>query len=156
MINLAIEIDQNDTKADAKKRLRPYILQLGNGCQVWTRTHNRQGYGVLRFKGRQHKAHRLVYETYVGAIPDKHAMHHTCECKACVNPSHLVPLTPEVHGLISKPAQAFCIRGHPMTPENLYAYPKARCKNGNLQRTCRKCSSILFKIRYRKQKGKLE
>jgi hypothetical protein len=42
-------------------------------------------------------AHRFAYETLVGPIHDGHVLHHTCERPGCVNPAHLMPLTPGEH-----------------------------------------------------------
>lgn len=42
-------------------------------------------------------AHRFVYETLVGPVPDGHHLHHECQHPGCVNPAHLIPLTPREH-----------------------------------------------------------
>lgn len=42
-------------------------------------------------------AHRFAYEILVGPIPDGLHLHHTCEHPGCVNPAHLMPLTPGEH-----------------------------------------------------------
>lgn len=43
------------------------------------------------------QAHRWFYETLVGPIETDLHLHHTCENPGCVNPEHLVPLTPAEH-----------------------------------------------------------
>ena len=43
-------------------------------------------------------AHRFAYERTYGPIPIGHVLHHVCRCPVCMNPDHLVPLTPADHG----------------------------------------------------------
>lgn len=67
-----------------------------NGCWIWQRSTDRNGYGRLRRNG-EASAHRVYYIERVGPIPAGHHLHHTCEVKACVNPAHLEPLTKAEH-----------------------------------------------------------
>lgn len=69
-----------------KVRLEP------SGCWLWTANTNR-GYGNFTVAGKTRKAHRISYQTFVGAIPDGLALDHLCRVRACVNPSHLEPVT---------------------------------------------------------------
>jgi len=42
-------------------------------------------------------AHRWSYEKFVGPIPEGFDVHHKCEFKLCVNPTHLEALSPSDH-----------------------------------------------------------
>jgi hypothetical protein len=72
-------------------------------CWIWTGA-LRNGYGAFWVEGRTIGAHRWAYEHTVGPIPDGLTLDHTCHkrgctpgksCphRACVNPSHLEPVT---------------------------------------------------------------
>lgn len=62
-------------------------------CWHWKLTPDPHGYGRLRFKRRNHYAHRIAYALFVGPIPDGLLIRHLCGCAICVNPSHLAPGT---------------------------------------------------------------
>lgn len=66
--------------------------QDSNGCWCWTRAKAR-GYGRILDNGRLRQAHRVVYELFMGAIPNGLVLHHQCGNRACVNPGHLEPTT---------------------------------------------------------------
>ena len=120
------------------------------------------GYGTYYpFKGsRSHAAHRIAYLLFVGPIPEGYEIDHVChtmdescerpvEClhHACVNPSHLEPVTaeenrrrarPTLDGLMShrdkmKAARTHCKNGHELTPDNisLRSDGRIRCKTCN-------------------------
>lgn len=67
-------------------------------CWIWQLNLDHRGYGRVTVRGEKLKAHRVAYEDAVGQIPAGYEIHHRCEQKDCVNPAHLVPLTPEAHG----------------------------------------------------------
>lgn len=55
--------------------------------------------GYLR-KSRFNKvwyAHRLAYSDANGGIPEGYHIHHLCDNKVCINPEHLVALSPGEH-----------------------------------------------------------
>lgn len=89
-----------------------------NGCWPWTGVvHPQHGEGTIYADGRQQKAHRWAYEHFIGPLPSKAVVEHTCHTGSCtkrgaddphsrcVNPRHLA------------------IRGAPQR----YAYTCARC-----------------------------
>lgn len=59
-------------------------------CWIWTgRTSDKDGYGVVHKNGKNIRAHRFSYETYVGPIPEGMFVCHRCDTPACINPDHL-------------------------------------------------------------------
>ncbi len=94
-----------------------------NGCIEWTgcRSH---GYGRFRCNGRLWGAHRFAYEVTLGPIPEGLVLDHLCRNTACVNPSHLEPVTDQINFLrgIAPTAIAVrlnrCFNGHEFTVEN--------------------------------------
>lgn len=84
-------------------RIVPVLLLSPMGeCWVWVGRSNRNGYGRLRVDGVEEAAHRLVYKTFVGPIPDGMLLDHRCRTRCCVNPSHLEPVSHSVNTLRGK------------------------------------------------------
>lgn len=61
----------------------------GNGCKLFTGAIHRSGYGIIRFQGKAHRAHRLAWSMVNGEIPQNSQIMHSCDTPACVNPEHL-------------------------------------------------------------------
>jgi hypothetical protein len=79
------------TKADLE-RFKSHVQQQGE-CWVWISRRNAGGYGEFKHKGVKHKAHRWIWETLHGELPEDIVVDHLCRNRACVRPAHLEPKT---------------------------------------------------------------
>ena len=60
---------------------------------IWTASRNYRGYGQVKIRGKMVGAHRVSFLWHHGEIPDGLELDHLCRNTACVNPSHLEPVT---------------------------------------------------------------
>jgi len=112
-------------------------------CWIWLGCKTKNGYGrIIDGTGRGILTHCLSYEHFVGPIPIRTELHHTCDRRACANFNHLKPLTRLEHTYISphcfgfmNAAKTHCVHGHEFSIENTYW-----TKEG--WRRCRKCRAL--------------
>jgi hypothetical protein len=122
-------------------------------CWAWQGRLFPNGYGAVYVrKGEpQFLAHRVAYEASNGPIPDGLVIDHLCRNRACVNPSHLEPVTLRTNLLrgetipATNAAKTHCIHGHEFTPENTRV--KTRTDSPHLRRICQQCYELDYQKR---------
>jgi hypothetical protein len=114
-----------------------------DGCWLWTRGTDDDGYGIFGTKLWQAKAHRWSYELLVGPIPQGLVIDHLCRIHACVNPEHLEPVTDKTNTLrgfspaAKNAVKTHCKRGHEFTDANTGLH-----RNGRFCRICKRESDL--------------
>jgi hypothetical protein len=126
-------------------------------CWIWTAGKSSDGYGRQSVDGHTRNAHRVVYEMLVGPIPDGMTLDHLCRVRACVNPSHLDPVSPVENwrraqqdlgelGRATQTAKTQCPHGHPYDEANTYI-------NRRGGRVCRACRNAYSRARFARQQA---
>jgi hypothetical protein len=113
-----------------------------NGCWNWIGGTKESGYGTVGLRGAMWAVHRIIYELFVGPIPEGYVIDHKCRNKRCCNPAHLeaVPQLINARRAIAHRAAKLvrathCKRGHALVGENLITFEY----KGRIVRTCRTC-----------------
>jgi hypothetical protein len=116
----------------AEERFWSKVDRSGN-CWLWLGYLMPNGYGKFRVAvGVTALAHRAAYELANGTIPDGLEIDHLCRNRACVNPSHLEPVTHVEN--VRRAMKTHCLRGHGFTAENTLM--------DRGRRVCRACRRI--------------
>lgn len=106
------------------------------GCWLWLGATNSAGYGIITVDDKEVRAHRYAFEHVTSTrIPPGMSLDHLCGRKRCINPSHLEPVTHRENIQRHHRKKTNCVRGHPLSGDNLYITPAGR-------RKCRACDRI--------------
>ena len=130
-----------------RKRFLSKVQKKGSHW-LWTAYVEKTGYGLFWNGKRMEWAHRVSYQLFVGKIPKGRDIHHTCEIRHCVNPSHLVALTRKQHAnghpnniTTANLKKTRCKHGHKFTPENT----RLVFRDGRyIGRDCRACNRARY------------
>lgn len=131
-----------------------YCVDPKTGCWIWIASEKGNGYGQFSdAEGRVRSAHRVAYELFIGAIPEGLQIDHLCRNRACVNPSHMEPVTNKENTLRGvgfaavNAAKTHCAAGHPYSADNTYVTSLGH-------RQCRECRRIFDKSRVRASRSR--
>lgn len=126
---------------------------LPNHCWEWLGGKT-FGYATQKIAGKTVRIHREVYRTVYGELADD--VHHLCENRACLNPSHLTEVSHGDHPYLTYSSPAFinktkthCKNGHEYSGKPLRV--RAR-KDGRINRICRTCSREKNTIQHREKR----
>ncbi len=115
-------------------------------CWVWQGASDEFGYGLVKWRNRKYRVHRLSYILKKGPIPTGYEIHHKCRNTLCGNPDHLQLVTRVSHpglGSNQNTNKTHCKNGHEFSGWNLVLR-----KDG--KRMCRICCRIQRLKWYRK------
>lgn len=112
-------------------------------AQGWS---DKDGYRNLWFAGKNWRAHRLIYELYVGELDSNLVIDHLCRNVKCVRPEHLEQVTTQENTKrgndgIHERNKTHCPRGHEYSGVD---------KRG--KRLCKICHAIQSNESYHRRK----
>lgn len=111
-------------------------------CIEFKGAKDKKGYGVLWYKGKTEKAHRIAYSLFNGPLHWTLTIDHLCRNHSCINPKHLEAVSSRTNvlrgnGLAAQNAKkTHCSRGHKYEGDNVRV---GVSPNGKPRRTCRIC-----------------
>ncbi|MDH3603524.1 MAG: HNH endonuclease [Candidatus Tectomicrobia bacterium] len=113
--------DKLYTEKDEERFLSKIEIDYDSGCWLWQAYTNHSGYGQFRLRKTTVRAHRVMFATWIGNIPDGYEVDHLCKVRHCVNPKHLTLIDFDGHrqqGAEYLSSRDTCINGHRYTEEN--------------------------------------
>lgn len=69
--------------------LKKIIVNAETLCWEWQAAKNSNGYGRIKYGGKNIGAHRYSYKHYIGEIEDNLMVLHECDNKICCSPFHI-------------------------------------------------------------------
>lgn len=122
-------------------------------CWHWTGATFHNGYGRVKFRGRDTVAHRITYELEHGPIPAGLTLDHLCRVRPCVRPDHMEAVTLGVNVLRGETItrrnaeKTACDQGHPLSGANLFVRRDGRRRCRTCERASQKRQRVTPKYR---------
>ncbi|MDJ0395914.1 HNH endonuclease [Rhodococcus sp. G-MC3] len=129
------------TSSDMYDKDLPYTVDA-NGCHRLSLTAtDRNGYGVIKHRGKNYYAHRFQWLKLRGEIPDNMEVMHSRGCsRDCINVHEHLSLGTHQQNIdqIKQDAKQFCAVGHELNRTNSYSF--------NHRVLCKICKSELAAV----------
>lgn len=129
----------NVSDAEYLERLKKRLVVSTSGCWEIQGFRHKEGYGEMCYRGKNVRAHKLMYMLAVKPIQDGLCVLHRCDNPPCCNPEHLWLGTrgDNIRDAASKgrhqeQQKTHCPRGHAYDEVNTGYHP-------NGARTCKMC-----------------
>lgn len=140
------------------------IPEPNTGCWYYIGGTRGHGYGSFycSIAEKSVAAHRASWEAANGPVIQGKFLDHLCRVRICVNPSHLEVVTNRENiqrGYDARRPRGCCMKGHPMTPENIYIRPTGEhccvtCRRmRKAERTAGRSHRMLARIRREEKSG---
>lgn len=91
---MAVQMSNEAVKAALLARI---TQEPGSTCWIWGGALDRKGYALCQMNGRQRRAARVAFQAWIAPIPRGYDGHHTCGCRNCINPAHILPMAHGEH-----------------------------------------------------------
>ncbi len=144
------------TSPSVLSRLERYTIPEPNsGCWLWWGPLDGKGYGKLAIHRRDTQAYVITYVLSLGAFAKGLELDHLCRNHACVNPSHLEPVTRRINQIRGQgfagvnARKTHCHNGHPFDAANTYPILRAGRHPGRDCRTCRREATARYEAKRR-------
>jgi hypothetical protein len=132
------------------------VIECATGCWLWVACKQKPGgYGKYQVGYSTRLAHREAYRVLISEVERGLQLDHLCRNRACVNPSHLEPVSHRENqlrgeGFVARNSQkTHCPMGHELVGDNLDANSLARgrrdcrlCRNTRKRRAARRAGGI--------------
>lgn len=135
-VPIAHAFDFSALPAEIRIKLMPSV----EGCWVWSGS-TRNGYGKVSFRRATRSAHRVAYESIVGAIPEGLTLDHLCRNKKCCAAHHLDPVTTRINTLrgVSRSARFALLQSCPKCGGPFSSEERMKRTKLTLRRFCAPC-----------------